>query len=142
MKVYLAAAFSRKDEIKQVAEELRERGITITSRWLDEPTYPAYDINHAEFLRQRAQIDLADINEADILIRFSDDLSFSLIPSHLATGSRMGEMMWALAHGKKVYVVGGHQCIFDWLPEITHLPRYPMKYTGMMLAAYLKEGII
>lgn len=121
MKVYLAAAFCRKEEILGVAKQLEEIGITVTSRWLTEQKDVPTDVSKAEFLAQRAQIDLDDIDCADILVRFSDDLSTPTVPSHLATGSRMGETCWALAHNKMVVVVGGHQCVFDYLPQVYHV---------------------
>jgi len=121
LKVYLAAAFYRKEEILQVARQLEELGITVTSRWLTEQKDVPTDVSRAKFLAERAQIDLDDIDRADILVRFTDDLSSPTVPSHLATGSRMGEMLWALAHRKQIFVVGGHQCVFDYLPEIFHV---------------------
>jgi hypothetical protein len=121
MKVYLAAAFCRKEEILEVAHQLEELGITVTSRWLTEQKDVPTDTSKSAFLAERAQIDLDDIDRADVLVRFSDDLSSPTVPSHLATGSRMGETLWALAHDKTVIVVGGHQCVFDYLPRIMHV---------------------
>jgi hypothetical protein len=73
---------------------------------------------------------LDDIDRADVLVRFSDDLSSPTVPSHLATGSRMGETLWALAHNKTVIVVGGYQCVFDYLPQVVHVKNVDvLKYT-------------
>jgi hypothetical protein len=119
--VYLAAAFSRQAEILQIAEELRTRGITVTSRWLTEQKERPVESKKVEYMAQRAQEDLDDIDSADILVRFSDDLSQPTVPSHLATGSRMGEMLWAMAKIKPVIVVGGYQCVFDYLPRVSHV---------------------
>ena len=121
MKVYLAAAFSRKNEILQVAHQLEEIGVTVTSRWLTEQHAASTDTSKSAFLAERAQIDLDDIDRADVLVRFSDDLSAPTVPSHLATGSRMGEMMHARANHKTIIVVGGHQCVFDYLPDVSHV---------------------
>lgn len=121
LKVYLAAAFCRKDEILQVARQLEELGITVTSRWLTEQKDVPTDVSRSVFLAERAQIDLDDIDRADVLVRFSDDLSSPTVPSHLATGSRMGEMMHARANHKTIIVVGGHQCVFDYLPDVYHV---------------------
>lgn len=130
MKVYLAAAFCRKDEILGIAEELRSLGIEVTSRWLVEQKDIPTDRSRATFLAGRAQIDLDDIDRADVLVRFSDDLSSPTVPSHLATGSRMGETLWALAHNKTVIVVGGYQCVFDYLPQVVHVKNVDvLKYT-------------
>jgi len=123
IKIYLAAAWSRRDEIAAVADQLRELpGIEITSRWLKEPTVLGSKIVRGNrFRRRRAQEDVADVRRADMLVRFSDDLSGTTVPAKLATGSRMFEQGLAYALGKRIVVVGGQQPIFDYLPEMTHL---------------------
>ena len=68
-----------------------------------------------------ALTDLEDVRAADILVRFSDDLTPITVPSYLATGARMGETMYAYALGKPVISVGGHQNVFDFLPSFTHV---------------------
>jgi ACR3 family arsenite efflux pump ArsB len=113
MKLYLAAAFSRRKEILKVASKLHGLGYTITSRWLAE----APNMN----LVQVAIRDLSDVRASDILIRFTDDLSMELVQSHLCTGSRMFEAGVAYEHGIQVVVVGGYQPIFDHLPDINHV---------------------
>jgi hypothetical protein len=130
MKVYIAAAFCRKSEMAQVANELADLGVEVTSRWLVEQEFDPTRRDKAEFLATRAQIDLDDIDRSDILVRFSDDLSSPTVPSHLATGSRMGETLWALAHNKTVIIVGGYQCVFDYLPQVVHVKNADvLKYT-------------
>jgi hypothetical protein len=123
LKIYLAAAWSRRDEIAGVARQLEQiPGIEITSRWLHEPTVLGHKIVRGNtFRRRRAQEDVADVRKAEMLVRFSDDLSGPTVPATLATGSRMFEMGLAYAEGKKVVVVGGTQPIFDYLPRIVHL---------------------
>lgn len=121
LKIYLAAAWSRRDEIAGVAEQLKQiPGIEITSRWLREPSATGHKIN-PRFRRRRAQEDVADVRKADMLVRFSDDLSGPTVLARLATGARMFEMGLAYAEGKKIVVVGGRQQIFDSLPRIIHL---------------------
>ena len=120
MKVYLAAAWSRKNEIKKIADELIELGIDIQARWLNEPNGGKHA--SSAFLQSRAEIDLDDVDACDVLVRFSDDLSAPTVSSHLATGSRMFEMGLAYHNGATIIVVGGHQCVFDYLEDIVHLP--------------------
>lgn len=120
LKIYFAAAWGRRDEIRQIVEDLqRSLGIQSTSRWLYEPTS---SIKKGDgFRRRRAQEDVQDVLKADMLVRFSDDLSGRTVPAKLATGSRMFEMGLAYRAGKKIVVCGGHQPIFDYLPGITHV---------------------
>jgi hypothetical protein len=121
MKVYLAAAWSRQQEIRAVAQELRAIGVEVTSRWLDEreAQNPA---DWARHRRETAFIDIQDVRRADILVRFTDNLKTETIPSHLGTGARMFEFGLAWGAGIPIVVVGGRQNVFDYLIGITHLP--------------------
>lgn len=120
MKIYLAAAFSRRLEIKAVAEHLRALEVTITSRWLDEEEGMSTG-SPEKFLRERAYLDLADVDEADAIVRFSDTITSDKMPSHLLSGARMVEFGYAKAKGKTLYVVGGKQNVFDRLDGIVHV---------------------
>lgn len=119
MRVYLAGAWSRREEIRVLRDELNALGIAVTSRWLDE--HPAPTNGKEKFLRETALYDLADIRDSDVLVRVSDDLSAPYVASHLATGARMVEMGYALGRGIPVVVVGGVQNVFDRLPNVVHV---------------------
>src|SRR5271166_986244 len=121
MKVYLAAAFHRKEEIRTVALRLRLIGVGVTSQWLEEGPCPTEQPAKDKFLRETAFQDLADIRDADVFVRFTDftseELSLmqkrknegylvSVAPS-LITGARHFECGYALATGKPILVVGG-----------------------------------
>jgi len=121
VKVYLAAAWSRQQEIRRYATILRGEGVEITSRWLEEkgPTDPA---DKDRYRRETALIDIQDVRAADVLVRFTDDLTTqAFVPSGLATGARMFEMGLAWSEGMPIIVVGGRQQVFDWLPNVTHV---------------------
>jgi hypothetical protein len=119
--VYLAAAFHRKEEMKELSLLIKELGVKVTSRWLDEDQAPEGPIRLNRFLRDTAQMDANDVKAADTLIRFSDDLSTSTIPSQWGTGSRMEECGMAHAWGKRIIIVGGKQSLFDRFPERVHV---------------------
>ena len=122
MRVYLAAAWSRKDEIKKIADDLIELGVNVQARWLEEPTTSPYGIDRSTFMRERAEIDVDDVLACDILVRFSDNLCTATVPSGLATGARMFETGLAWSLRKKIIVVGGFQCVFDYLGDVRHVP--------------------
>jgi len=121
MKIYLAAAFSRQEEIKQVALRLESKGLEITSRWLDVKK---------ERL-ENAFMDVEDVRRADILVRFTDPVRYSLVtmtvnnephvPARLISGARHFETGLAWERGIPIIVVGGKQNIFDEFPNITHV---------------------
>src|SRR5690242_17661572 len=96
-KIYLAARFDRQEEMRYVRRKLEKYGFTVTSRWLDER--PGADPSMC------ACIDVADIKDADLLIRFSDSLNGATVPSRYATGGRMFESGLAWALGKPILVV-------------------------------------
>jgi len=136
MKVYLAAAWSRRAEIEEVAVRLRKLGVEVTSNWLTEEKAQQTGAKE-KFLRDRAYLDIRDVDEADAIVRFTDDLSiydlFAFKPSRfsvaeiiaklkaLISGARHFEFGYAKARGKTLYVVGGKQNVFDRLDGIVHL---------------------
>lgn len=126
MIVYLAAAWSRREEMKALAIELEQSvpGLVVNSRWIkEEPSSNRwFQQKKMKALREeRAIQDQEDVAAADILVRFTDNLSSRTVPSYLATGSRMVEMGMALRGQQSVIVVGGIQPIFDYLPSVRHV---------------------
>ncbi len=123
MQLYLAAAWSRKKEVRAVADELNTiPGLYVHSRWLLDPD-EAYGKSRGPVPpEERAAVDVQDVRDADILVRFTDDMTKEFVSTRLITGARMFEMGLAYAIGKKIVVVGGIQPIFDYLPEIVHVP--------------------
>jgi nucleoside 2-deoxyribosyltransferase len=121
VKLYLAAAYHRKDEMKALAVRIEAFGHTVTSRWLEEEAMPIDPMEQLLFLRSTATMDFDDVRSADMLVRFTDDLSTSTVPSVWCTGSRMEETGYAYALGKDIVIVGGMQSIFDRLESRLHL---------------------
>jgi hypothetical protein len=120
LKVYLAAAWHRQAEMREVAKEISHL-VDVTSRWLHEVPASGSKLTKERSRRMWAKRDVADVRKADVLIRFTDDLSGNKVPAKLATGSRMFEMGLAYERRMKVIVVGGFQPIFDYLPEVRHV---------------------
>lgn len=121
MKVYLAGAFSRQTELRDVATDLAALGIEVTSRWLYEKG-PENPKDRQWYRRETAFQDIQDVRAADILVRFTDDLTAESIPSKLGSCARMFEFGMAWERGIPVVVVGGKQNIFDELSNVIHLP--------------------
>jgi hypothetical protein len=129
MKVYLAASWSRQVEMKQLSLELKAMGIGVTSRWLDEAEKT--NASRDRHRRNMAVNDANDVRAADVLVRFTDErvrldgdyevLKDTLVRASLATGARMFETGLAWGAGIPIIVVGGHQNVFDYLPNIIHL---------------------
>jgi hypothetical protein len=120
MKLYLAAAFSRQKEIKEVAVRLESKGIEITSRWLDVKK---------ERL-ENAFMDVEDVRRANILVRFTDHIRNTptyiisenvYAPMRFISGARHFETGLAWERGIPIIIVGGKQNIFDEFPNIRHV---------------------
>jgi len=117
MRVYIAARFSLKNHAKELAGQLEQIGVTVTSRWLDEAPMPTH--GQEKFLRETAFIDLQDVDAADVLVILSDNLALhDLVPSKWATGSRHFEAGYAFAKGKPIVCVGDRDNLFYHMPNV------------------------
>lgn len=117
MRVYLAARYSRKNEIKSLIPVFGAHGISVGSRWLHETSPPDVKLSDVspEFLRDTAEVDLEDIETCDTLVFFAED---PLIGT--PRGGRHVEFGFALGKGKRIAVIGGPENVFHYLPGVVH----------------------
>lgn len=117
MYIYLAARYSRIDELNRYADILRERGHDITSRWLKGAHQISDDGLSREADRETrerfAVEDIADINNSDLLIAFTEPPR-----SSNSRGGRHVEFGYALGLGTEVFVVGPRENVFHCLSEV------------------------
>lgn len=114
MKIYLAARYIRRDELRGYAKKLRELGYIVTSRWLREtkdPVSTVADVTEAEHIRI-AKRDLKDVARADMFVCFNNEAGMK------KRGGHHVELGYALALGKKIVVLEGEENTFNYLPEI------------------------
>ena len=134
MKVYLAAPYVRKDEIKARAEELREAGIEVTSSWLEEPHKPSiqmHELTHEEH-QEYAMNDVRDVLAADLLVFFTDPTKA------IIRAGRHVEFGMAVARYMPIVVVGCEfENIFHHLSNVTHYESWTE--AKQMLVAYAKS---
>ena len=121
MKIYLAAPYSRKDEINKYAAELRAGRIEVTSSWLDEPHKPTtqmHELTHEEH-QQYAVQDVKDVQAANILVFFTDPTKA------IIRAGRHVEFGIAVQRGIPIYVVGEErENIFHHLPKVVHFKQW------------------
>jgi len=122
-KFYLAARYDRKEEMKKYRELLKEHGVEITSRWLEEPDNAAALGNW-----DAATIDLDDVRAADGMIFFSENPT-----ERWPRGGRHVEFGYALALNKTIVVIGPKENVFHNLKDITHYESF-----DKMLQHYLE----
>jgi len=106
MKIYLASRFRNKEKIRVLKSELNCCGHQALCSWLDE--------NPANTKEENARRDLQEIDEADALLLFTEDCE--LVP-----GGMHVEFGYALAKGKKLFLLGPPVNIFNYLSEVVIL---------------------
>jgi nucleoside 2-deoxyribosyltransferase len=130
MKIYLAARFSRRDELIQRKEALESFGFVVTSRWLTDHYAEWVSIDPTTVAPEErgrwAMGDLSDIEECQCLIHFTGNAEIGY-----STGGRHTEMGYALALGKQIIVCGPRENIFcdldfhhpnvQWIPDWTQI---------------------
>lgn len=113
--IYIASRYSRKDEMREVAEVLRGWGYKVTSSWLAEPHDSNMTLDQLPVTTNAgyAQVDLDDVLAADVMLFFSED---PLIGT--PRGGRHVEYGFAVANGIEIFTVGPKENIFHYLPYI------------------------
>lgn len=148
MRVYLAARYSRREELLGVRDVIEALGGIVTSRWLDGDhqiddqgtpigedgaalvegeelrsgeTFSEHDrsARAAELRAKFAADDLEDVLAADTLIAFTEPPR-----STASRGGRHVELGIALASGKRILVVGPRENVFCSLPQVEHYPSW------------------
>lgn len=131
--IYLAARYSRRDELCGYREQLRQSCRFVQARWLDgghqisdsgtpigengealvEGDGGSTNVKSANLRSKLAQDDWEDVSTADIVISFTEPPR-----SNASRGGRHVEFGIALAKGSRVMVVGFRENIFHWLPRV------------------------
>lgn len=114
-RIYLAARYSRRDDMRIVAMGLERAGFEVTSRWLleDKPLNTKLGDDSPEFYRQTAEVDIEDIAKADTIVFFSEDPKIGT-----PRGGRHVEFGYAYAAGKRMVVIGQEENIFHYLSDV------------------------
>jgi len=131
MKIYLAARYSRIEELNNYKAILEESGHIVTSRWLNGDSqshgYDAYKIargNELDLFPEKAALfakdDVEDVKAAHMILCFSEEPR----NGNSGRGGRHIEFGLALALGKRVIVIGPRENVFHCLPEIEHFPTW------------------
>jgi nucleoside 2-deoxyribosyltransferase len=114
MRLYLAAAYGRKNEIRKYAQQATDEGLYVTSRWLEEPHDPNTKMSEVtdEFLESVAVQDFDDIDAADVLVFWAEDQD-----KQPPRGGRHVEMGIAIGRNIPIIVIGNPENVFHHLPK-------------------------
>jgi nucleoside 2-deoxyribosyltransferase len=117
--VYLAGSFIRKTELAGYRPLFEKVGLTVVSRWLDEPVEDTAHIDTmtADYNRITAIVDLEDLDDAAVLVLFSNGTG-----SFNKGGGRFVELGYMLAQGKKCITVGEPETVFQFHPDHVCVP--------------------
>lgn len=120
-RVYLAARYDRRDELREYREILTSYGIEVTSRWLDEtePLNSQMGQHSEDFYILTARIDLEDVDDADTIIFFSEDPLVGY-----RRGGRHVEYGYALKGGKDIIVIGPKENVFHYGTGAIHFESF------------------
>lgn len=112
MKVYLAAQYARRDELREYRDILEKMNIKVTSRWLNEKEPLDGNMTHREesWYRDTATIDLEDVDAADAVIFFAENPLIGV-----PRGGRHVEFGYALGLKKPIFVIGPKENVFHYL---------------------------
>jgi nucleoside 2-deoxyribosyltransferase len=114
--IYLAARYSRREEIAEFGRQIEPLGYRVTSRWLLGNHQAENDELHAgAAAEQFAREDLEDLAAAEILVAFSETPRTTM-----SRGGRHVEFGYALAAGHQIVLVGPREHVFCCLGEVRH----------------------
>jgi hypothetical protein len=113
LKVYLAARYSRREELAALVPDLAEHGLEITSSWLNSTGTGKLPDRTFEENQQCAIMDLEDIDMADTVILFSEDPTVPTL-----RGGRHFESGYALGCGKELIIIGPLENVFHFHPKV------------------------
>lgn len=139
MQIYLAARYSRREELCGYREQIRTLGHNVDAVWLNGEHQISNegtpigehgealvegdggsDSERAAALRQKfAQEDFRDVMMSDLLIAFTEPPR-----SSASRGGRHVELGIALGMMKRVWIVGPRENIFCWLEDVRHFPTW------------------
>lgn len=119
--IYLAARYSRKPEMQDVASTLVDRGYRVTSNWIQENYDPNVVLTEItdEDNRKIALVDLEDILSADAMLFFAEDPLIGI-----PRGGRHVEFGYAMALNLEIYVIGPKENIFHYLEGVKHFETF------------------
>ena len=106
-RVYLSSDFSRRSEMRAVADALRRHGHLVTSSWQDQSGGDDLDAPGAGLL---AGHDLAEVRQCEVFVAYTT--------GQKARGGRHAEMGAAAVLGKRLILVGPVEHHFHRLPQV------------------------
>jgi nucleoside 2-deoxyribosyltransferase len=115
MRIYIAAAYSRKFSVQDAAAILEAKGHDVVSTWHQEIYLPTVQLKELSpgVLRDLAFRDIKELSDCDTLVFFAEPQE-----SQPPRGGRHVEFGIALALGKRIIVIGEAENLFHYWPKV------------------------
>jgi len=143
--IYLAARYSRREEMCRYREQLRGLCYDVTSRWIDGlhilSKEAAADEHGNQGLGatergQFAAVDFEDVQDADTIIAFTE------LPRTASRGGRHVELGIAIGQGKRVIVVGHRENVFCCLPRVEFFPTWEAALQQLQIERAVRDAMV
>jgi len=129
---YLAARYGRRLELVEYADQLRELGHQVTSRWLEgQHQADTLEVDAGGEVHQVPEIacrfaeeDVEDVTFADVVVAFSEPprSSASRGGRHVEFGMALGWVLAVDGGRRRVVVIGQRENVFHCLSQIQVVP--------------------
>lgn len=127
MKIYLAARYSRREELCQYREALKSLGHEVTSRWLNGNHQAENDeLDKGAAAELFASEDLDDVIESQLVISFTETPRTTQ-----SRGGRHVEFGVAIGRGIPVWVVGPRENVFHCLGHVDQFDSWDKAFTAI-----------
>jgi len=113
VRIYLAARYDRREELRAVAARLEAAGHEVTSVWI-------YGLREGVSDLAAAVEDIDGVAVADCVVSFTEEPTAHV--AWAARGGRHVEFGLALAMGKRLCVVGPRENVFHHLQQVELYP--------------------
>ena len=117
MRVYLSAAFARREEMRETAQWLRGNGYEVYARWTEFEVEPAS--LSLEDVAAYAALDLNDLCSSDMVVTFSDAPDPADDPRRQC--DRHLELGAAFAMQMPVAVVKSRETVLHWMEDLPQM---------------------
>lgn len=114
-KIYIAARFDRREELGPIVSQLEAAGAEVVSRWVkyEGAKLGPQELSPARRGGESAQMDLHDLQQADLCIAFTESAG-----NETGRGGRHTELGIAIGIGIDLIVIGPREHVFHCLESI------------------------
>jgi nucleoside 2-deoxyribosyltransferase len=117
MRLYFAARFSRRDEMREYRKVLEDLGHEVTSRWINEDERQDLKNKSRQEVSEIVAVeDLEDLAKSDVVLNFTGNGKST--KTKAPKGGRHWEGGVGFALNKPSIVIGEPEHAFHWLPNV------------------------